>query len=105
MPGRAGTAKDNGSRERIVLLSPDPPEYDLQQVITKFGRHTDVVFLQGSAKRTADLRRAAVEHARAVFVLAPTGAVGERTDEGTSSRVASPARARRAARPPLLTAR
>ena len=68
-------------RERIVLLAPGAPSFGLQQVIGRFKRHTDVVYLQGSAKNPGDLRRARVEHARAVFVLTPTGlAHGARTN-------------------------
>ena len=74
-------AAGRGSVEAAAARAPPPPFSSGEVSLVE-----SIAGLLRTALADADLRRAAVEHARAVFVLAPTGAVGERTDEGALKR-------------------
>lgn len=55
--------------ERVVVLSPQEPSFEMKRLLNTPGYDTKVKFLQGSAMRDDDLERAGVAHSRACFVF------------------------------------
>eukprot|EP00775_Hariotina_reticulata_P006540 gene6540-6766_t len=64
--------EDKGfNRQQAVFLCPQPPSLDVQHLLLTHTAAKKVTYLQGSPFRMEDLRRAAVDYASAVFLIAP----------------------------------